>query len=263
MTSRAIIFDNPPINEVVIATYFDPPLAALQSQHIGLFWEQVRDTFPNVEQRVPASIEAEVTLDLPFPMPRYWFVASDDVHLIQVQKNAFMFNWRQRNKEVYPGFEALKPQFDKHFSAFEEFLRREVDIADAAISHAELTYIDVIEEGAFWGGPGSTHQVIPDLSSPVISPSTPLSNLDWQGRYQLSDDTGLFIRARTGFKPNQTDSRVLILEMKAVGSFPGVRRSATDDWFQRAHASIFEVFVDITGDDIQRDYWGKREVEQI
>ncbi len=262
MTPSAITFDNPPINEVVIATYFDPPLDALHSQHIGLFWEQVRDTFPNVQQRVPASIEAEVTLDLPFPMPRYWFVASDDVHLIQIQKNAFMFNWRQRNKEVYPGFEALKPQFDKHFGAFEEFLRRDVDIADASISHAELTYIDVIEEGEFWGGPGSIQQVIPGLTAPVLSADTPLSSLDWQGRYHLNDDTGLLIRARTGLKPNQRDSHVLILEMKAVGTFPGVRKSATDDWFQRAHTSIIEIFVGITGEGIQRDYWGRREMGQ-
>ena len=41
-----IKFENPPINELVIGTYFNPPLANLRNEHIGLLWSKFRDEFP-------------------------------------------------------------------------------------------------------------------------------------------------------------------------------------------------------------------------
>lgn len=114
-------FDNPPINEVVIATYFAPPLAALRSEHIGLLWQEIRDDFPSVRQRLPtaplvplpiAPEDAEV-----FPMPRYWFIAGDSINLIQVQKDALMLNWRRQDMD-YPGYTRVKPAFDKYYTVF-------------------------------------------------------------------------------------------------------------------------------------------------
>jgi hypothetical protein len=34
-----------------------------------------------------------------FPLPRFWFVAKDEATLLQVQKNAFLFNWRKNDME--------------------------------------------------------------------------------------------------------------------------------------------------------------------
>jgi hypothetical protein len=45
-----------------------------------------------------------------FPTPRFWFEAADGITLIQLQKNAFIFNWRKRDND-YPHFEAVKAAF--------------------------------------------------------------------------------------------------------------------------------------------------------
>ncbi len=93
-------FRNPPINELIIGAYFEPPVIALRSEHIGLLWSRLRHEFPVVKQRKPLGIvepppRAVLTISEEFlVMPRFWFVSKDKVHLIQVQKNAFLLNWR-------------------------------------------------------------------------------------------------------------------------------------------------------------------------
>ena len=89
-------FKNPPINEVVIATYFSSPLSGLRTEHIGLFWAQIKNEFPSALQRPPVPLEELTAGSEVFPTPRYWFVSADDASLLQVQKSAFMFNWRRR-----------------------------------------------------------------------------------------------------------------------------------------------------------------------
>ena len=126
-------FKNPPINELVIGAYFDPPLTALRNEHIGLLWSQMREEFPTVEQRPPIGGVAEgqeaiITIGGELMvMPRFWFVSEDEINLIQVQKGAFLFNWRKRKTE-YPHFsEHLKPYFDRYFTMFDEFIGEEVN----------------------------------------------------------------------------------------------------------------------------------------
>ena len=83
-----IKFQNPPINELVMGTYFNPPLANFRNEHIGLLWSKFRDEFPHVAQQPPIG-DAEFMMALGgelFPMPRYWFIAEDQVSLLQVQK---------------------------------------------------------------------------------------------------------------------------------------------------------------------------------
>src|ERR671936_2220735 len=79
-----IKFRNPPIDELVIGSYF-PPIRKLQAQHVGLFWASVFDTFPRCSQQLPIgeSVQAE---DEPVPMPRFWLITEDDSRLIQIQK---------------------------------------------------------------------------------------------------------------------------------------------------------------------------------
>ena len=152
MPADRVVFDSPPINEVVMATYFNPPLVDLRSQHIGLFWEEIRKEFPVVRQQVPVGVGPDIGPDEPFPMPRYWFIASDDINLVQIQKNAFMFNWRRRGQNQYPGFQDIKLNFDRLYSDFENFLRHRIGISEVPVGLCELTYIDAIEECDYWHG---------------------------------------------------------------------------------------------------------------
>ena len=91
-----------------MAVYFNPQLIDFHCQHVGLFWERIRDESPVVRQQFPVGIGTGVGPEETFPMPRYWFVAHDDVNLVQVEKSAFMLNWCRRGNNVFPGFQTVK-----------------------------------------------------------------------------------------------------------------------------------------------------------
>src|SRR5262245_4204452 len=132
MTSPVTIkFRHPPINELVIGIYFAQDLPGLRAEHVGLFWASVRKNFPNIRQQpevtkpspvVDAKLVNIVTMtDELFPMPRYWLQGKDGDELIQIQKGAFLFNWR-RGTVAYPHFDQVKAAFDKQYAAYLRFL---------------------------------------------------------------------------------------------------------------------------------------------
>src|SRR5262249_14830067 len=121
-------FKHPPINELVIGVYFNLPLLAMRAEHIGLFWHAIRGEFPNAAQAGPimASAESQAAIvpapDELYPLPRFWFVSPDDTMLVQLQRNAFLVNWRKRD-QVYPHYDAVKQSFDRLYGLFIDFLR--------------------------------------------------------------------------------------------------------------------------------------------
>ena len=258
MTTDRVMFDRPPINEVVIATYFDPPLADLRSQHIGLFWEEIREDFPVVRQQIPVGVGPDIGPDEPFPMPRYWFIAGNEINLLQIQKNAFMLNWRRRGQNRYPGFQEIKLDFDGLYSKFEGFLGSVVGISEAPIGLCELTYIDTIEECDYWRGPGDTTKVIRSFLIPLADSDMSVYDFDCRYTYQSEEGVSLSTRIWTMIRPGEAGRHALGLEMKAIERFGGVPKTGTDDWFGRAHDSMLRHFLDITSSDIQREHWGLR-----
>lgn len=261
MTTDRVIFDSPPINEVVIATYFDPPLSDLRSEHIGLFWGEIRSDFPVVRQQIPVGAAPDIGPDEPFPMPRYWFIASDDINLVQIQKNAFMLNWRRRGQNQYPGFKDIKLKFDGLFGKFEDFLCRGVGISEVPIGLCELTYIDAIEECDYWRGPGDTGKVIRSFPIPLTESNISVNGFDCRYIYQSEEEMSLSTRIWTMVRSGEPGRSALGLEMKTINRFDGVPKTATDDWFRRAHDTMLKHFLDITSKDIQRDEWGLRTEE--
>ena len=260
MTTSKVTFENPPISEVVIAIYFNPPLANFRSQHVGLFWERIKEEFPVAEQQIPLGVIANVGADEPFPMPRYWFIADDDVNLIQIQKDAFIFNWRRRGDNQYPGFHInIKPTFDRLYGQFETFLRTEVSIPELSVDLCELTYVDTIEQCDYWRGPADTRNVIRFFSNPLSGvEGAANSAFDCSYAYSMGDGLALSIRMRSMVDPQRSGRPVMALEMKANKRFGGVQKTNVDGWFERAHDTIIRYFMTMTSEDVQRDHWGIR-----
>jgi len=252
-------FQNPPINELVIATYFNPPLFALRSEHVGLFWSRVRKDFPVVEQQPP--VGGAETFELIggeiFPMPRFWFVADDQVNLLQLQKNALMLNWRRRDAD-YPHFdEHLKPAFDRYYRVFEDFAREDVGASEIKIDVCELTYINTVEACEYWRGPEDTAKIIPSFVMPDIGlPSQDAPAFNCTFAFMLAPDLQLRVAIRNGEATAQPAKPVLVFEIRAAGRLTqGGSKSAADAWFERAHDAIIKCFVGMTSRDIQHTYW--------
>ncbi len=263
-----IRFQNPPVDEVIIGAYFDPPLTALRSEHIGLLWARLREEFPTVEQRPPInsavqSQENILTLDIEFmPMPRYWFVSEDGVTLIQVQKDAFLLNWRRRNSEYPHCAENLKPGFDRYYRILETFLKDDVGVERPGIGLCELTYIDIIKPSEYWQGPQDTSNIIRSFSVPVCTSAqdaVPIFSCAY--RYNVDPNLQLHVTIRSAESINQPSSPLLHLEFKAFGSPNGPDKSDADTWYDRAHEVIVAQFLDMTSERVQRKLWIREDTE--
>ncbi len=261
MKSQIIAFDNPPVNEVVMSTYFNPPLSNFRNEHVGLFWERIRGEFPIVRQQLPVGVGLEIAAEEPSPMPRYWFIAENDINLIQIQKNAFMFNWRRRDED-YPRFHRhIKPTFDKYYGLFSEFIRTEFrSVENLLVDLCELTYINALEPSEFWSGPQDTANVIPSFS--ILDPDInafELAGFNCNYAYKIATDLQLNVGICAATMTQQPEVPVLILEIKASGRLGKVGKPATDEWFKHAHDHIKRCFVGMTSAEIQHRFWKRTE----
>jgi uncharacterized protein (TIGR04255 family) len=148
-------FERPPINEVALSFQF-APLPKFRSAYVGLLWQRLRSEYPKASEQ-PAllpSFETFPTPDpLPFqfapfslpPMPRFWFEESDGAHLLQIQQDRIVHNWRKREAEQdYPRYEVIRERFEKDLDRFVDFLRAE-DLGEVRPNQCEVTYINAIE----------------------------------------------------------------------------------------------------------------------
>ena len=256
----AVEFSNPPINEVVLATYFNPPIADLRNEHVGLLWEKIRYDFPTVQQHPPLPPRPGNQLNILgtgiFPMPRYWFVGQDDTYVIQIQRDAFIFNWRRRGSSVYPRFGSnIKPTFDKYYNLFAEFVRTEVDQPSLSIESCELTYRNAIDHCDLWLSLEDVPNVIPSFSLP--NPGSDANPLFFNCSYvyDVGSNTTLNLGFRTVTSQRAPETTKLVVEIKLTGKPEQQIKVGSDKWFQASHERINRWFKGITSREMQEKYW--------
>ncbi len=241
-----------------MAKYFKPALE-LSSEHVGLYWARIKSEFPAARQQPPVGTEVPPLGADVFPMPRYWFTADDDVSLIQIQKNAFMFNWRRRN-DVYPRYRSIKPDFDKYYALFSEFIRTEVSSAEPTMDLCELTYVNTVQRCEYWHGPQDTNAILPTFS--MLTPGSDhwsSADLDCRFAFRMENTTHLQVAVRTGKTVQDPSVPILVFEIKATGQAGCITKSAADDWFDRAHKVIMECFLGMTSQHVQKEHWEREQ----
>src|SRR5262245_26513290 len=99
-------FEAPPVTEVSLGVQFRP-LESLRVLHLGLLWQDFRESFPNSEEHPPLPSVVEtfgkpraapsISLELQeLPsVPRVFFLNADQTELVQVQQDRLIRNWRQ------------------------------------------------------------------------------------------------------------------------------------------------------------------------
>lgn len=258
LTVGEVRFKNPPVNELVIGVYFDPPLIDLRSEHIGVFWERVKGTFPKVEQRPPTVYPNILTTNNNevFPLPRYFFTNEKERILLQLQKSSFFLNWGKGNSD-YPHFkESLKPAFDKYYTIFSDFAVQVTDTELLQIGSCELTYVNIIGRNEYWNGPQDTSVVFPFLQLPEInSTSEGIPTCEHTYFYQFDSDILVKISIKDTIEDSKTNEPVLFFELKAICLQAVSTKSCADSWFDRAHDALLYCFLHTTSDDIQKKYW--------
>jgi uncharacterized protein (TIGR04255 family) len=255
-------YKNPPINELIVGAYFDQPIMPLRSEHIGLFWSEVRREFPKIQQLpelvlpiVGPLLGLQIGPDEPYPMPRFWLVSEDDTIVMQIQKNAFILNWRRRDLD-YPHFHSVKSSFDNYFALYSSFIKKELGIDALNIQIAELTYSNLIESTEYWKDSSDTPRVIPTISIPdpgVAIEGKP--DFNYLTVYKLAADLSLHVAVRSSRKPTEASKTVLVFEIRALGALGTAGKIDADKWYDRAHDTIGRCFTAMTSPDIQQRYW--------
>jgi hypothetical protein len=108
--------------------------------------------------------------------------------LIQVQKNAFLFNWRLR-EEDYPRFESVFETFRTHRSTFIQFLKEDLNTAKIEQAKYQLTYVNLFEDVPYWSGLEDTPKIFPSFAfiNPGLKDAKP-RDLNSTTIFQVEDD---------------------------------------------------------------------------
>ena len=90
-------------------------------------------------------------------MPRFWFIAKDDATIIQVHRNAFLFNWRLRAEE-YPRFERVFETF-RNIAPLSFSSSRKISTAKIEQPKYQLNFVNVFEDVPYWSRPEDTPKI--------------------------------------------------------------------------------------------------------
>ena len=258
-----IKFKNPPINELVIAMYH-LPVTEMRAQHIGIYWQRIRDRYPICEQQPPIASDtpAELAMTLQnmagevYPLPRFWFSNADQPTLIQIQRNAFILNWRKGANNSYPHYEEVEKNFWKEFAEYVSFIQETLGNKVDVVSRCELTYIDIIEKNDLFSSPAELKNVLPLVASQcdVQSDRRKFVGINSAVTYRINENLLIEISTKLG-KRVDTKEMVAMLEMKAHGTPTDISIEGARSWYQAAHDAIYETFLTITSKRVQQEVW--------
>ena len=248
-------FRKPPVTEVAIAAQFGE-IRGLTGPLMGLLWQRYRESFPRLEVQPALDPHFErsgpapgkgVTVKFEPPAPRVWFIGSNEAHLVQVQRDRFVFNWRRIQGQDYPRYENVRASFEKNFGMFQEFLAEE-QLGEPTLNQWELTYVNHIPAADGWHRHGELGSVVPLLVGGMKGAFLPEpEDIALRVRYPIPDAEGsvsrLYVVASPGL--DQSGKPVLGLTLTARGGLGqgagGSLRSRLDvgrKWIVRGFAEV-------------------------
>lgn len=256
-------YDNPPVIEVVFGIQYKE-LDKLKAPHIGLIWEKIgKDDYPEC-QEVPPLVHVLETygstptpprltieaLKLP-PLPRLLFVSSGNNHLVQIQRDRFLQNWRKLSQDVeYPRYSALFPRFVNGLKIFSEAIE-DLGIGRLEPNQYELTYVNHLVQGEGWDDLSDIGKVFRGFQCQADDRFLPEpEEVSWRRNYRFPEEKGRLHVSMQQAVSNETQVPLLVLNLTA--------RGFDDDlasWFEIAHEWIVRGFADLTGPEIQKTIW--------
>ena len=222
--SELASFRQPPLREVALTVQFES-LDMLTSAHVGLFWQEVRESFPRIQESValpatpierkgsrPTNLRVELLKEP--PLTRTQFVDAHDREFVQIQHDRFIRNWRKGDEnDVYPRYEKhIRPRFESEFRRFIEFAHA-CELGEVKPVQCEIAYFNVIHPvPSVWEsfrdmhGATSTYSLPPVTDLPLEHDGSHLRQV-----FAILDSTGQFAgRLYTEVAPAIVDDRQAI-----------------------------------------------------
>jgi len=265
-------YAHPPIAELVLGVQFEP-LKDLLSPHIGLFWAEVRERFPNVQQQPALEPEIERfgvkqiqgaggafrVLDAP-ETPRCWFLDKTGSELIQLQQDRFIHNWRKRaSSDPYPRYESIRGAFASECDRFVSFVEKQ-SLGPFKPNQCEVTYINHILPERMWESFGDTDRVFKVWAATNDARLPSPEDVRFSVRYVLSEGDSPRGRLHVSVQPaymRTDESAVMALNLTARGAPEGDGLDGVLRFLDRGHRAIVLAFDALTTDAMHR-VWGKQ-----
>jgi uncharacterized protein (TIGR04255 family) len=266
-TKQLVSYDQPPVSEVVCGVLFEP-IEALLTPHIGLLWQRFQPDYPLCDDVAPIAasmevfnnqdVESEFEFTNILPLPRVWFISSDETKVVQIQRDMLIHNWRKVSADSeYPRYGNLIEGFQEHLMNFNSFLK-EADLGQVQSCQYELSYVNQLPQGEVWETIEDIGKIFPDFkwqkSSSRFLPKP--QNINWTTTFDLPEEFGrLHISIRTLVINNHL-TILFQLTVRGIGSYNSV--DSMQGWFDVAHEWIVQAFTDLTDEKIQIDIWKRR-----
>ncbi|MGP0063963.1 MAG: TIGR04255 family protein [Isosphaeraceae bacterium] len=260
---QRVKFKNPPIHELSVGL-FHLPISELKAQHIGVYWDIIRKRYPVCEQQTPIvspSDNAPLGLfqDSPgeiFPLPRFWFSRDHCPTLIQVQRNAFLLNWRHLAGSEYPHYERVLHNFWQELEAYKTFIQETVEGKLDVIQRCELNYVNIITPNEVFAIPSQLPNILPMVASlyDVQRGNREVTGLNATVTYRVNPTLLVDLTIRLGHRAD-TKELAAGLELKAHGAPNDLSLDGARAWFDSAHDAIYSLFLDVTDKNVQNTIW--------
>jgi uncharacterized protein (TIGR04255 family) len=246
---------------VVLSIQF-ATLAAFRSVHAGLFWQKLRSKYPKTTERgpIPPTFETfggtptpptfQVQALLVPPMPRHWFETDTGEHLVQLQSDRVIHNWRQQTPSMkYPRYETVRRMFVPEVDKLAAVLQRE-KIGELRANQCEVTYINTISLPNGANPQQHLNKVTPLWTGQTSEAFLPESeNAVIQTRYVLKRGDAPYGRVYVSFVPafRATDySPVVQLEISAKGRPSGESIAAAFKLLDEERDVVVRTFAAVT-----------------
>lgn len=254
LPQQRVKFKNPPINELVIGLYH-LPIIELKAQHVGIYWRMIKDRFPSCEQQPPLGVEftTQVQGEI-FPLPRFWFYRDHTSRLVQLQRDAFFYNWRRGSENAYPHYESVYKEFWSEFAIYQQFLEDTVSAQVSVIRSCELTYINIVPASG-WSKPSELGKILPSVAGfrTVETEEHVLIGLNSNAAFRIGESLQVDVSVKTALRTGNKE-HVAILEIKGHGAPEGLSIEAASRWYDAAHEAIYQLFLAFTDKEAQQNW---------
>ena len=261
-------YSSPPLDEVAADMQFATlPLKAVD---VGAFHALIAEEYPNsldVPPLLPNFETAASGIAVPFGLnmradllPRTWFISANDEHVVQLQADRLIVNWRIRPAGgSYPRYPEVRGRLVAANEALTRFVHRRGYI-DAAPNQCDLTYFNKVPlpEGASWGDihlllRGMELQVGPEWAGQFDDHQLVL------GRSMQQQQQGVFGRLSVECRPIQMSptQKAWALNITVRGRPSAANFDAVLEFFDMAHVEIVTCFTAITTETMHTD-WGRQ-----
>lgn len=267
MSSGSIInFERPPVVETVLGVQFSP-IAGWGLPHFGLFWNRIRSEFPKFEVQPPLASQIE-TFELIPPQvlasiefasgneARCWYIGADSQHLVQVQHDRFLSNWRQgQSTRPYPRYDDfVKPKFVTEWERFVGFLKDE-ELSTPDVVQCEVTYVNHIPQGEGWESITDWDQVFTSCGSTRHLNFLPSAEaVRFSTRYRIPDDRGrVHVEAHHAIRISD-QKYIIVFTLTARGKPKSTSLEDILSWFDLGREWIVRGFTDLTSEKMHKQW---------